>query len=224
MSKSAKPIPDIQAQERSSRPKRSRRLPSSPPVDWSPGASVGPRNFSALGSLLSTKGSYAAPGSCVLPRSDVSEAVAVRKGRDHIGRQGTAVAVAPGQPADQGAEARVIGSAGIDERAVNLIGLADDGPVHPWIVLRLPVVYRADDGQPVGLRASEGISSEMRMPGTLVAMGLKGPRTASGRIGLHVPKIEVARGRGLKIRMTDRARAPLRPRALLSLPQPVLPE
>src|SRR5687768_2124981 len=66
----------------------------------------------------------------VLARSDVRGAVAVRGGRDDVRRQRAGVAITLGEPADERAETWHIGAGGIDQRTVNAVGSADDGPVH----------------------------------------------------------------------------------------------
>src|SRR6516165_2317173 len=54
-------------------------------------------------------------------------------------------------------------------------------------------------------RASRGRSSEIDMPGTLVAMGRNSPRTVSGASGFMSHRSIWLGAPALKIRMTDRA-------------------
>src|SRR5262249_50884168 len=68
-------------------------------------------------------------------------------GRDDIGWQRAAVAIAIRQPADERAEAGHVGPAGIDQRVINPVWTADDRPVHAGIVLRVAMMHGADDGE-----------------------------------------------------------------------------
>ncbi len=51
--------------------------------------------------------------------------------------------------------------------------------------------------------ASFGRSSEIWIPGTFVSIGWNGSANGVGRLGFHVPEVEMAEGAQLKIRITD---------------------
>ena len=55
------------------------------------------------------------------------------------------------------------------------------------------VRHRADQAKCSVSLARRVCSSLMRMPGTVVAIGLYGPRISAGAFGLQVPGVEVAR-------------------------------
>ena len=97
-----------------------------------------------------------AEAAAVLAGGEVEEAVAVGAGGDDVGREGKLVSVALREPAEQGAEAGVVGRAGIDERAVDAVGAADGRPVHARVVGALLVMDGADDGEAIGQGGEAG--------------------------------------------------------------------